>query len=132
MAAHPRYAEISEALEEGVKSFRKWFHRTDTTSNAYFICLVLDPNVKDRYFRARWDDAAYRKGMKALENVFDEYHGRLASSIPQVETTPAPSEPNSIRHYGSSNLIDAINSIQQGESATADPRKELKNYLAAP
>ncbi|KAJ7713560.1 hypothetical protein B0H16DRAFT_1435997, partial [Mycena metata] len=39
MAAHPRYAEIGEALLEGVKSFRKWFHRTDTTSNAYFICL---------------------------------------------------------------------------------------------
>ncbi|KAJ7106433.1 hypothetical protein C8R43DRAFT_906248 [Mycena crocata] len=39
MSMHPRYAEISDALKEGVKSFRKWYHRAETTSNAYFICL---------------------------------------------------------------------------------------------
>jgi hypothetical protein len=26
-------------LSEGVKSLKKWFHRADSTSTAYFICL---------------------------------------------------------------------------------------------
>lgn len=84
MSGQPRYAEISSALIEGVNSLRKWFHRAETTSNAYFICLgivafslasmnsyflVLDPNVKDRYFRARWGDEQYKKGMEALQDT---------------------------------------------------------------
>ncbi|KAJ6555453.1 hypothetical protein DFH09DRAFT_571091 [Mycena vulgaris] len=56
MSTQPRYLEISSALDKGVKSLQKWSHRVDTTSNAYFICLVLEPNVKDRYFLARWED----------------------------------------------------------------------------
>lgn len=41
MSKHPRYSEISLALIEGIESLRKWFHRADTTSNAYFICLGI-------------------------------------------------------------------------------------------
>lgn len=37
-----------------------------------------------------------------------------------------------MRRYGSSYLIDAINSLQQDEWARADPRDELKGYLSAP
>ncbi|KAJ7467625.1 hypothetical protein FB451DRAFT_1177991 [Mycena latifolia] len=40
MSEHPRYTEISSALTDGTNSLRKWFHRADTTSNAYFICLA--------------------------------------------------------------------------------------------
>ncbi|KAJ6488391.1 hypothetical protein DFH09DRAFT_1291360 [Mycena vulgaris] len=68
-STQPRYLEISSALDEGVKSLQKCFHRVDTTSNLYFICLVLDPNVKDRYFHACWEDEQYKKGMKALEKT---------------------------------------------------------------
>ncbi|KAJ6592120.1 hypothetical protein DFH09DRAFT_1073190 [Mycena vulgaris] len=39
MSTHPKFAELKETLLEGVKSLRKWFHRADTTSSAYFICL---------------------------------------------------------------------------------------------
>jgi hypothetical protein len=39
MSTQPKFAEIKDALIEGVKSLKKWFHRADTTSSAYFICL---------------------------------------------------------------------------------------------
>ncbi|KAJ6454163.1 hypothetical protein C8R45DRAFT_1192136 [Mycena sanguinolenta] len=100
--------------------------------NAYFICLILDPNVKDRYFRARWSDVQYQKGIKALEETFDEYHARLASSTPQVPVTAPTTEPAPLRRYGSSYLLDAVNSLQQDDWAKADPRDELKGYLSAP
>ncbi|KAJ7075640.1 hypothetical protein B0H15DRAFT_791554 [Mycena belliarum] len=85
MAAHPNYVEIKAALLAGVQSLKKWFHRADTTSSAYFICLgtfrsfsrrdyteslpVLDPTIKDVYFRTRWGDEEYKKGMASLETV---------------------------------------------------------------
>src|ERR1700760_5115069 len=85
MSTQPKFGEIKEALLEGVKSLRKWFHRTDSTSSAYFICLgqyystifrhytysgaVLNPNIKDVYFRTQWAPTEYEKGMKALEET---------------------------------------------------------------
>ena len=34
-----------------------------------YSALVLDPNVKDLYFRARWDSVRYNAGMKELGEV---------------------------------------------------------------
>ena len=34
-----------------------------------FLTLVLDPNVKDLYFRGEWDSEQYAAGMKQLEEV---------------------------------------------------------------
>jgi hypothetical protein len=31
--------------------------------------LVLDPNIKDLYFRYQWDSERYDAGMKQLEEV---------------------------------------------------------------
>jgi hypothetical protein len=39
MAAVPQFAQIHKPLLEGVKSLKKWFHRAEATSTAYFICL---------------------------------------------------------------------------------------------
>ncbi|KAJ7193211.1 ribonuclease H-like domain-containing protein, partial [Mycena pura] len=67
MSTQPRYDEIKEALSAGVESLKKWFHRAETSSDAYFICLVLDPNIKDVYFKSRWSKEQYKKGIKGLE-----------------------------------------------------------------
>jgi hypothetical protein len=77
MAAHFQHHELKSALNEGVKSLHKWHARVEGACGTYFICLgmflfsiisqfllvanycalVLDPNVKDLYFRAQWDSA---------------------------------------------------------------------------
>jgi len=31
--------------------------------------LVLDPNIKDMYFRSQWSAARYATGMRQLEDV---------------------------------------------------------------
>lgn len=86
MSTQPRYDEIKEALSDGVEGLKKWFHRAETSSDAYFICLgmdhvhhctaasthgnsVLDPNIKDVYFKSRWTDEQYKKGIKGLEKA---------------------------------------------------------------
>lgn len=39
MASQPRYRDVSEAITEGIQSFKKWYRKVDETSDAYFICL---------------------------------------------------------------------------------------------
>ncbi|KAF8143063.1 hypothetical protein K438DRAFT_1945978 [Mycena galopus ATCC 62051] len=53
MAAHPKFVELKDALLEGVTSL-KWFHRADSMSTAYFICLILNPTINHVYFRMCW------------------------------------------------------------------------------
>ncbi|KAJ7089469.1 hypothetical protein C8R44DRAFT_751475 [Mycena epipterygia] len=117
MSFHPRYAEIGPALEE-----------------------VLDPNIKDCYFRARWNEEDYKKGMKSFEETFDRYLAAQAAESTAATITPSQlaetiePEPavESTRRYGSSYLADTVNSIQRLERATAHPRDELKGYPSSP
>ncbi|KAJ6619220.1 hypothetical protein B0H10DRAFT_1913110 [Mycena sp. CBHHK59/15] len=123
MLTQPRFAEIKQALLDGVQSLKKWFHRTDTTSTAYFICLVLDPSIKDIYFRSRWADDQYQKGMKALEKVFDKYHAAAAMER-EPEAAPVVAESTQsapLHRCGSSFSLDAVNSVQQAQRADAQP-----------
>jgi hypothetical protein len=88
MAVQPRFRDVREAITEGANSFIKWYRKVDHTSDAYFICLgkfdqlltlathtfmyksiVLDPNIKHLYCRARWEREQYEAGMKRLEDV---------------------------------------------------------------
>ena len=57
----------------------------------------------------------------------------LLLPAPQTDSVQtAASEATPIRRYGSSYLMDAVNSLQQDDWARVDPREELKGYLAAP
>ncbi|KAF7372957.1 hypothetical protein MSAN_00502900 [Mycena sanguinolenta] len=133
MSTQPKFAEIEDALKEGVKSLKKWFHRTETTSGAYFICLVLNPAVKDVYFRAHWDADDYEAGIAAMEEVFDKYSAmNPETKETQMSSVPVQAKPASLRRYGSSFLMDVVNSVQQAERARAHPRDELKGYLSSP
>jgi hypothetical protein len=38
MAAHPRFAEVSDAINDGLDNLRKWYRKIDDT-DVYFICL---------------------------------------------------------------------------------------------
>jgi len=41
MATHPNHRGLQDALDEGVKSLRKWYGRVSGTSPTYFICLGM-------------------------------------------------------------------------------------------
>ncbi|KAJ6615772.1 hypothetical protein B0H10DRAFT_1915667 [Mycena sp. CBHHK59/15] len=127
MSTQPKFAEIEDVLLEGVKSLKKWFHRAETTSGAYFICLVLNPGIKDVYFRAHWGDEEYKAGMEAFEEAFDRYSAaNHDNEDTEMSTAPVEAKPAPLARYGSSFLMDAVNSVQQAERARAHPREELK------
>jgi hypothetical protein len=165
MALQPQYLEIRDALAEGVKSLQKWYHRADTTSSAYFICMstlwqlfhqcvanlhtVLDPSIKDQYFRAKWEADRFGKAKEQLENVvsgvdmwisikayksqFDKYYAEMPGDSqalsPPASRSVAPD--NALHRYGSSFLLDAVKEAQQSR-AELRPRDELERYLSAP
>jgi hypothetical protein len=97
MSTQPKYRNVQAAITEGVQSLKKWYQKVDDTSCAYFICLgarashcygssltslpVLDPNVKDLYFRHRWDPDQYDTGMRWLEEVVRKIHPILSLII---------------------------------------------------
>ncbi|KAJ6608449.1 hypothetical protein B0H10DRAFT_1921095 [Mycena sp. CBHHK59/15] len=94
MSTQPKFAEIEDALLEGVKSLKKWFHRAETTSGAYFICLVLNPGIKDVYFRAHWGDEEYKAGMEAFEEAFDRYSAaNHDNEDTEMSTAPVEAKP---------------------------------------
>ncbi|KAJ7922637.1 hypothetical protein B0H13DRAFT_2408842 [Mycena leptocephala] len=130
MADQPRYTEIHDALLEGVRSLQKWFNRADTTSSAYFICMVLDPTIKDTYFKARWEPDHLAKGMKTLEEVFDKYYTYAPADNEPQSSTAAVADPVPFQRYGSSFLLDAVKSAQKNQQVVTQPRDELKKYLS--
>ncbi|KAF8148948.1 hypothetical protein K438DRAFT_2086932 [Mycena galopus ATCC 62051] len=94
---------------------------------------VLNPTIKDVYFRTRWGAEEYKRGMKALEEVFKKYYaaGKDENEVEMISVSSSV-EPPSLQQYGSSFLMDAVNSVQQAERARADPLDELKGYLSSP
>src|ERR1700761_1378559 len=102
MAMRIQFQGLKDALDEGIESLRKWYGRAEDTSPAYFICLVLDPNVKDLYFRGRWNSKQYAAGMNQLEEVVSHVtvvlvlacylltHASITSLI-NIMLNPAPS-----------------------------------------
>ena len=38
MAVHPKFSELSGAIEAGLQNLNKWYRKTDDT-DVYFICL---------------------------------------------------------------------------------------------
>ncbi|KAJ7166847.1 hypothetical protein C8R46DRAFT_1219232 [Mycena filopes] len=80
MTPEVKFAEIKDALLEGVKSLKKWSHRVERTSSAYFICPVLNPSIKDVYFRNCWEPEECGKEMKVLGDIFNRYYAAAAAS----------------------------------------------------
>ncbi|KAJ6583206.1 hypothetical protein B0H10DRAFT_1962292 [Mycena sp. CBHHK59/15] len=115
MLIHLWYAEINWALDKGIRSLRKWFHRVNTTSDAYLICLVLDPNIKDFYFHARWGKEQYKKGMRALEDMIP--CRRHINFVPPTTTTE-------LQTPEATPLL-----ATEDEQTRADPRDEMRGYL---
>ena len=88
MANHPKFPEIENSINKGIKNLDKWYNKVNDT-DAYFICLcmclcnfipimrdlltlrftVLDPNIKNTYALDKWDSESYAAGMVQLKKV---------------------------------------------------------------
>jgi hypothetical protein len=85
MADHPKFADISDAINAGLENLNKWYRKIDDT-DVYFICLgrrliccqlmrwtenfaALDPKWKLAYAREKWDKHYFNAGVKRLEKV---------------------------------------------------------------
>ncbi|KAM6491794.1 hypothetical protein JOM56_012834 [Amanita muscaria] len=131
MVLQSQFREIKSALGEGIKSLKKWYRRVEGTSAAYFICLVLDPNVKNLYCRHKWEPEEYKAGMACLDKVFDNYYipPKELPAPTEIATTQASTSQVTAFRYGGSFLLEAVQSLQQEEKAAGSPRDELKQYL---
>lgn len=134
MAEQPRYRNVRDAITNGVESLEKWYRKVDGSSDAYFICLVLDPNVKDLYCRSRWSADQYDAGMERLKELFDQYYTpptspTTSASTHMVSESEVTASTSASIRYGGSYLLEAVQSFCQEEKAAGSPRDELKLYL---
>ena len=137
MAKLPKYATVAAGLQWGTDNLHKWYHNMDDT-DIYFLSLVLDPCIKMEYFKVHWDSDYLQKGMKTLDKVFDYYSAK-------VDNVAGPKEPANTNGtpledadgatnmgYSSAWMRHAVQARVQAKNANADPRREVKEYLAGP
>ncbi|KAF8810839.1 hypothetical protein BYT27DRAFT_7039238, partial [Phlegmacium glaucopus] len=111
MAQHPKFSEVEGPIYKGIENLDKWYNKVNDT-DAYFICLFLDPNIKNAYALDKWDAKSYTAGMAQLEKV-----------VPRnVSST----------QYGYSWMRASVHSRQEAERFSSGPRDELKRYLDSP
>jgi hypothetical protein len=81
-----KFAPVKHGIEKGLEKLRKWYMATDQ-SNMYFICLgeqhlellfipeshvmyqVLEPSIKLKYAKQKWEKDTYNWGVAALKKV---------------------------------------------------------------
>ena len=102
-------------------------HATNSSSNRL---LVLDPNIKDLYCHHREPDQ-YAAGIATLKATFDEYYVPPQVPSPSTTTCPQPSAAAPLACYGSSFLLEAVQSFQHKEKSTFNPQDGLKQYLGS-
>ncbi|KAF8810842.1 hypothetical protein BYT27DRAFT_7209063 [Phlegmacium glaucopus] len=135
MAQHPKFSEVEGPIYKGIENLDKWYNKVNDT-DAYFICLFLDPNIKNAYALDKWDAKSYTAGMAQLEKVglnnfqFDAYYVTPAQEL-SVPITSSSCNVSSTQ-YGYSWMRASVRSHQEAEHFSSGPRDELKRYLDSP
>ncbi|KAF5346279.1 hypothetical protein D9757_014839 [Collybiopsis confluens] len=101
----PEYLPVAPALQAGLHNMQKWY-QSAVDSPIYFICHVR----KLSYLNAVWKPEWVRKSRSAMEQEFPNFDALLASDD-WMDTVLAAKE------------------ITSDIDATADPLKELDDYL---
>lgn len=133
MTKFPKYAPVQAGLLRGTTNLRKWYNNMDDT-DIYFISVVLDPYIKMEYFKVHWDADYLTRGMKVLEEVFDEYSAKFGDHTRPKEpaNVGATTNEGTSGGYSSAWMRNAVQARVHAENANADPRREVKEYLAGP
>ncbi|KAN0135777.1 hypothetical protein V8E53_006417 [Lactarius tabidus] len=93
MAKYMQHHVLKDMVNEGIKSLQKWNSCVNgSLSPAYFICLILDPTVKDLYFQCQWSSKQYATSMAQLKEVQDSVDGSPQDELQKylqsaIETT---------------------------------------------
>ncbi|KAJ6631849.1 hypothetical protein B0H10DRAFT_1937605 [Mycena sp. CBHHK59/15] len=66
MAATEKFVDMQDSINASLDNLEKWYGKTDDT-DVYFICLMLDPNIKTAYAEESWNSVAFEEGMAKLE-----------------------------------------------------------------
>jgi len=101
-------------------------------TDAYFICLILDPNVKDAYAKSKWAPRFFRDGMKAFEKVFDKYLSENPKPTTPSDDSPLATSSGRVGSYGHSWMRDAVKSRITSDAVGRSSRQELQDYLTSP
>lgn len=130
MADLPKFSEVEDAIRKGLENIDKWYRKVNDT-DAYFICLALDPNIKTAYAEDKWQEEFYDAGLRRLEEVFDSYYVTPPASVAQ-DTESTSSSVKAQGQYGYAWMRNAVRSRQATERGRFDPRDELRRYLESP
>ncbi|KIY50095.1 hypothetical protein FISHEDRAFT_39970 [Fistulina hepatica ATCC 64428] len=136
MAKLPKFSTISVAIQAGINNIEKWYEKTGD-SDAYFICLALNPNFKTAYTEAAWMPREHKADMRAFREMYHQSLTTLGSatlasdSLPTCDSESAPSK-SSTSTYGTAWMENIIKNCCLEDRTDLDPRAELEAYLAAP
>ncbi|KAF8326262.1 hypothetical protein F5887DRAFT_925399 [Amanita rubescens] len=127
---------VRDAIEAGLAKVGKWY-KDIRKNDMVFVCLALDPSIKLKYCKSKWNDNDFEEGMQLLNKVFDRYAVQSLRSKANASAAPDSEKasqqvPVKRRGYGASFLQATIQKRAAVESVNQDPRQELREYLAAP
>ncbi|KAF9004688.1 hypothetical protein BDQ17DRAFT_1325506 [Cyathus striatus] len=122
MIAHLKFSEVKPALQQGIHNLQKWYYHVEDTSTAYFICLkhILPPLLEEFGVPGRNFDEYYKPPDDFT--VGPGTHSQKTKSSRKVNTSNI---------YGSSYLLDTVQSYQKEEMALSNPHAELEQYLSS-
>lgn len=140
-----RFLPVHSALIAGIESLRKYYELMDVSS-VYIVSLALNPAFKMEYFRTNWSDSDYKKGVYALQVIFDQYAAFYTNLLQSTGQPSALSTTSSLaaidsaggpgsmadNNFGISWMLSATTKRISEETQAVNPRKELTNYLDSP
>ncbi|KIJ30903.1 hypothetical protein M422DRAFT_103827, partial [Sphaerobolus stellatus SS14] len=121
----PKFKPVKAAIEAGLKNLNKWYKRTDN-SNAYFICLVLDPSSKLAYVEEHWDHEWLERGKIQLETVVNLSKHFYLGKFSYNYSSPKKGS------YAQEWMRTAVRGRLLTERSQRKPRQELEDYLTSP
>lgn len=83
----PKNAPFKEALEAGIAKIEEYYDKT-SSSHAYTMSMVLDPDTKTEHFQPKWARGQELDVRKSTEDIFKE---RWLELNADKATAPAPS-----------------------------------------
>ncbi|KIP03169.1 hypothetical protein PHLGIDRAFT_78013 [Phlebiopsis gigantea 11061_1 CR5-6] len=131
MAKNPRFAPVEHGIAAGLKKLQKYYRNLDQT-DMYFICLALDPSIKDEYTKNNWDEEYHDSGMASFKDAVTSTSSSQASTS-SSQTEPVASESSSqTRGYGSTWMRKVLSSRISSERDAYDPFDEVRRYFNSP
>ncbi|EDR00881.1 uncharacterized protein LACBIDRAFT_312828 [Laccaria bicolor S238N-H82] len=133
-AKRPKYQDFTEALAAAAEKIEEYYEKT-STSHAYTLVMLLDPEKKMDYFKKHWSEELQKEVIESAEEIerYYEIHGKGTSP-------PVPTQTSSQKKL--SKLLDELSdsddegpTVPPAGASSADSQKpwlrEFRLYLDA-